>query len=306
MSSSDRHGDTAADGLFRYPRPNVLARRLGRLEALDAPAQKIAGVVRKALPPGPVKDALSGTWLGHAFHPLMTDVPIGTWTSAVILDWIGGRESAPAADRLIGVGLAAAAPTFVSGWSDWADSTVSSADIRRVGLLHAWSNGSAALLFAGSLSARRRGHRTRGKLLGLAAVSSLGAGGWLGGHLSYSQASGVDQTALEKGPTEWTPAVAEDQLGEGSATCAVVGGVAVLLVRQAGEVRALANRCSHRGGPLHEGDLADGTITCPWHKTTFALSDGSVLRGPAAYAQPVYDVRSSEGMLEVRVRAATD
>lgn len=303
MASGGTHGETAADGLARYPRPNVLARRLGRLEQLDAPAQKVAGVMRKVIPSGPVKDALSGTWLGHAFHPLMTDVPIGTWTSAVILDWIGGRQSRPAADRLVGVGLAAAVPTIASGWSDWVDSTSSSDDIRRVGLLHAGFNASGTVLFAGSLLARLSGRRTSGKLLGLAAISSVGAGGWLGGHLSYSQASGVDQTALEQGPTDWTPALAESELDENAAKCAVVSGVAVLLVRQGGEVRALANRCTHRGGPLHQGDLGEGTITCPWHQSTFALSDGSVLEGPAAYAQPVYDVRSSAGMLEVRVRA---
>ena len=130
-------------------------------------------------------------------------------------------------------------------------------------------------------------------------------GGWLGGHLSYSQASGVDQTALEEGPTEWTSALREDELAEGAPACAVVGGVPILLVREHGSVHALANRCTHRGGPLHQGELADGTITCPWHKSTFALSDGSILRGPAAYPQPVYDVRSSDGMLEVRVRAGT-
>ena len=293
---------TSSDGLARRPRMQVLARRLGAVEALDAPAERIAATVRKKIPGGPVKDALSGTWLGHAFHPLMTDVPIGTWTSAVILDWIGGRESAKAADRLIGVGLVAAVPTFVSGWSDWADSTLSSDDIRRMGLIHAALNGTAANLFLGSLVARRRGRRGTGKLLGLAAISSLGAGGWLGGHLSYSQASGVDQTALEEGPGQWSPALPEAELPEGQAACAHVDDVRVLLVRQGGRVWALANRCTHRGGPLHEGEVGDGTITCPWHQSTFALADGSVERGPAAYPQPAYDVRSRDGMLEVRVR----
>ncbi len=299
------HADdqTSSDGLARRPRMQALARRLGRAAVLDAPAERIAASVRKNIPGGPVKDALSGTWLGHAFHPLMTDVPIGTWTSAIILDWVGGRESAKAADRLIGVGLVAAVPTIASGWSDWADSTLSSDDIRRVGLVHAALNATATNLFLGSLIARRRGRRGTGKLLGLAAISSLGAGGWLGGHLSYSQASGVDQTALEEGPGEWSPALREDELAEGRTACAHVDDVRVLLVRQGGRVWALANRCTHRGGPLHEGEVGDGTITCPWHQSTFALADGSVRRGPAAYPQPVYDVRSRDGMLEVRVRA---
>lgn len=293
----------ASDGLATRPRLQAYASRMSRIQALDAPAEKIARSVRKAIPAGPVKDALSGTWLGHAFHPLMTDVPIGTWTSSVLLDWIGGRQSSKGADRLIGVGLAASLPTVISGLNDWADSTVSSDDIRRVGLLHAGFNATGTTLFLTSYVARRRGRRVSGKLLSLAAIANIGAGGWLGGHLSYKQASGVDQTALEEGPTEWTPALPETQLSEGAVTCAHVGDVRVLLVRQDGEVRALANRCTHRGGPLHEGDLGDGTITCPWHRSTFTLKDGSVVSGPAAYPQPVYDVRSREGLLEVRVRA---
>ena len=297
--------DTPAhpDGLATRPRLQAYASRLSRIEALDAPAERIASAVRKAIPGGPVKDALSGTWLGHAFHPLMTDVPIGTWTSSVLLDWIGGRQSSKGADRLLGVGLVASLPTIVSGYNDWADSAQSSDDIRRVGLIHAAFNATGTTLFLGSYVARRRGRRTSGKLLSLAAIGNIGAGGWLGGHLSYKQASGVDQTALEEGPTDWTPALRENELTEGVARCAHVGDVRVLLVRQNGEVRALANRCTHRGGPLHEGEVGDGTITCPWHRSTFALKDGSVVSGPAAYPQPVYDVRSREGMLEVRVRA---
>ncbi len=297
--------DTPAhsDGLATRPRLQAYASRLSRMEALDKPAEKIAASVRKAIPAGPVKDALSGTWLGHAFHPLMTDVPIGTWTSGVLLDWLGGRESSKGADRLIGVGLLASVPTIVSGYNDWADSAMSSDDIRRLGLIHAAFNLAGTTLFLGSYVARRRDRRASGKLLGLAAISSIGAGGWLGGHLSYKQASGVDQTALEEGPTEWTAALRETELSEGVARCAHVGDVRVLLVRQRGAVRALANRCTHRGGPLHEGKVGDGTITCPWHQSTFALKDGSVVSGPAAYPQPVYDVRAREGMLEVRVRA---
>ena len=57
------------------------------------PAKTIGKAVRDAVPAGPVKDALSGIWLGHALHPLLTDLPIGTWTSAVLLDWLGGGRA---------------------------------------------------------------------------------------------------------------------------------------------------------------------------------------------------------------------
>src|SRR5918995_5426690 len=65
------------------------------LDALDRPAHAVGQSVRDAVPAGPVKDALSGTWLGHALHPLLTDLPIGTWTSAVLLDWLGGADGRP-------------------------------------------------------------------------------------------------------------------------------------------------------------------------------------------------------------------
>src|SRR5215207_9043026 len=113
----------------RSPRVHEAVDQLAGLEAVDEPAKAIGKAVRDAVPAGPVKDALSGVWLGHALHPLLTDVPIGAWTSALLLDWIGGRGSERAADRLIGVGLAASVPTFVTGLTEWADSEVGSAAV---------------------------------------------------------------------------------------------------------------------------------------------------------------------------------
>jgi uncharacterized membrane protein len=134
---------------------------------------------------------LSGSWLGHAVHALLTDVPIGMWTSSVLLDWAGGHESEAAADRLLVAGVLAAGATFASGWSDWADEEPGNAAVRRVGLLHAATNATATALMLGSCAARRRGARGRGRMLSLAGSAALGLGGWLGGHLSYSLGSGV-------------------------------------------------------------------------------------------------------------------
>src|SRR5689334_10925251 len=91
-------------------------------EALDAPAQAIAEQARKLFPHGPVKDAVSGTWLGHALHPMLTDVVIGSFTSATLLDVLGGDDDGSAAERLIAIGLATYAPTAAAGVSDWVDS----------------------------------------------------------------------------------------------------------------------------------------------------------------------------------------
>src|SRR5262245_17975626 len=97
------------------------ARRIARIEALDAPAKKLGKTVRSVIRPGPVKDVLSGTWLGHALHPMLTDFTVGSFTSAVALDWLGGDQSEPAARKLIGLGLLSTVATVPSGYSDWAD-----------------------------------------------------------------------------------------------------------------------------------------------------------------------------------------
>ena len=288
----------------RKPLPDELANQIAGLEPLDTVAEPIAAKVRELLPGGPVKDALSGTWLGHAFHPIMQLAPLGTWMSAVILDLIGGEDAESASDRLIGTGLLASVPTFVSGWSDYADSTTASERVRRIGIVHAVANGTGALLFAGSLKARARGARGRGKLLALAGMGAVSAGGWLGGHLSYAEGVGVDVTAFESYPGDWTAVVAESELAEGEPHRAELDGVPVVVVRSGGELFALAERCSHRGGPLSDGEVSDGCITCPWHGSRFRLEDGSVERGPAAYPQPALEVRVSGGMVEVRDRAS--
>lgn len=285
---------------MRRPIAYALAERLESASFLDPAGKTIAKKIRDAIPGGPVKDALSGVSLGHPLHPLLTDVVIGAWTSAVMLDVLGGRESRKAAERLVVAGLAATPVTLAAGWSDWADTEPASAEIRRSGLVHAALNGTATTLFALSLADRRAGRLARGRMWSFAGVSLLGAGGFVGAHLSYAQGVGVDTTAFQQGATDWTPAVARADLAEGTPACAKVDGDDVLIVLQDGRLHALADRCTHRAGALHEGELGDGTITCPLHGSCFRLEDGSVLRGPSAYPQPVFETRVTDGMVEVR------
>ena len=281
----------------RKPVPHEVAEALGRVEGIDAVADPLARRVSGALGNGALKDLLSGVPLGHPLHPLMTDLPIGTWTSAMLLDLLGGRPARPAADRLVGLGLLAAAPTVAAGLSDWADTIGAE---RRIGVAHAAANVVALTLYGGSWVARRRGRRGLGVTLALAGGGAMAAGGHLGGHLSYARAVGVDQTALEGRPGSWTATVAEAELAEGVLAHASVAGTDVLLVRRAGRVLALSDTCSHRGGALHEGTLEDGCVVCPLHGSRFRLEDGSVERGPATYPQPRWETRVTAGRVEVR------
>ena len=215
---------------------------------------------------------------------------------------VGGEESAAAADRLIGAGVLASLPTAVTGATEWADTERSDENVRRLGVVHAAANVAALALFTGSLLARRRGNRAGGKALSFAGMGALTIGGHLGAHLSYAKGVGVDQTTFEERPTDWRPALADAALGEGERRLVEVDGVAVVVGREQGRLWALSARCCHRGGPLDRGTVANGEITCPWHGSTFRIDDGSLVRGPAAYPQPVYDVRVRDGGIEVRAR----
>ena len=127
------------------------------------------------------RDLLRGAWLGHAVHPTITDVPIGLWTAAVTLDLLGGKGARPAAQRLVGLGVHAAAPTAWTGWAEWSGAP---AEQQRVGVVHVAGVGLTAIGFVSSWRARRRGEHARGVALGLAAATSLAVTGFLGGRLS--------------------------------------------------------------------------------------------------------------------------
>ena len=271
------------------------------LEALDTPGKAFGKAIRGAVGPGRVKDALSGTWLGHALHPLLTDVVIGAFVSATLLDLLGGDDDGRAAERLIGVGIAAYLPTAATGFNDWADTEIADPAVRRVGLVHAWTNATAFTLYAASLAARKKGARGRGKLLAMAGAGALGAAGHLGGHMSYTKAVGPNQTAFDPGPQDWTPAADASDLSNGEPTSVVVGETPVLLLRHGDHFHAIHDRCSHRGCSLADGELEKETITCPCHGSRFSLRDGSVLRGPATVGQPAYDVRESGGKVEIKL-----
>lgn len=282
------------------PRLHHLAERIGAAAALDGPAEAVAKWARGAIPKGPVKDALSGVPLGHAAHPLMIVMPIGTWMSATVLDFVGGEASRPAARRLIAAGLLSALPTAASGLNDWADTTPASDEVRRVGAVHALANVAALGLFTASLAARRGGNHGRGVALGLAGMGAVGAGGHLGGHLSYAKGVGVDQTVFEAGPEEWTDVLADADLPEGELRGVEVDGRPIVLARRGGTVHALADRCAHRGGSLAGGELKGECVVCPLHASAFRLDDGSVERGPSAYPQPVFDVRVEDGRIAIK------
>ena len=278
-----------------------LERLLARVEGskfLDRAGEIIGTAFVKVVRPGPFKEFISGSWLAHPVHPMLTDVTIGAWTSATILDVLGGEKARPGADVLVGIGILSAVPTAVTGLSDLTD-IVESED-RSIGTAHALANVSGLVLWSMSYLARRTGSRRVGTALSMAGTLVMTGAGFLGGHLSYRRGVGVDQTTFDPRFGDWTAVMDEADLQVGQPRRVLVSGTSVFLYRTTERIHALANRCTHRGGPLHKGSIEQERVTCPWHLSTFRLDDGAVVRGPATAPQPVYRVRVRDGAIEIR------
>jgi nitrite reductase/ring-hydroxylating ferredoxin subunit/uncharacterized membrane protein len=268
-----------------------------RLKQLDAVSAPVSKAVSDVLPPGRVKDLLSGTWLGHPVHPVLTDVVLGAWTSAFVLDAVGGERTEQAADTLVGLGVLAAGPTAMTGLADWVDTW---GPTRRVGTVHALGNVAAASVYTMSWIARKRGARGLGVALGLLGMGIASGTAYLGGHLVYGKGVGVDAAVFEHGPRKWTAVADEGDLPADGGIVVKAGDTQIALFRQDGWICGIAERCSHRGGPLHNGEVRDGRVTCPWHASEFDVCSGAVVRGPATAPQPAFETRVKDGKIEVR------
>ncbi len=276
-----------------------LVDRIARTTELDRLAKPLSTKVGELVPHGPVKDILSGTWLGHPLHPLLTDLPIGFWTSAMAVDLLGGRTGRKAADRLIGLGVLSALPTAAAGLSDWSDTM---GEERRLGFAHAVGNVVAVHLYAWSWIARKRDRRGAGVALSVLGATAATAGAYLGGHLAWRRGVNVDRHAWLHPSDEWVDVGLDGPLEDGVPVTVTVGDDTVMVVRAGPTVHALSDVCSHMGGPLHEGPVADGCVTCPWHGSSFRLADGGVAHGPATGPQPAYDVTAAGDRLALRRR----
>lgn len=159
----------------------LLAEQVEGASVLDPAVRAVTPLAEAIVASEGRRRLLQGEWLGHALHPLMTDLPIGFWTSASVLDLVGDEESRPGARLLVALGVLSAVPTAITGWAEWA--AVGRQQERRVGVVHAVSNGVAILTYAASWRARRRGDHARGRNLALAGAAVATVGGYLGGHL---------------------------------------------------------------------------------------------------------------------------
>lgn len=288
---------------------NPILSAIEKQEWLQPLQDKSPEMIRKAFaaagPAGQVaKNALHGVWLGHPLHPAITDVPLGSWTVAAALDSLemfGAAQYKAGADAAVIIGLLGAAPAALSGITDWTDTH---GKPQRIGAVHGILNMGATAFYASSCVARKTQRRGLGRWLGFVGFGLLVAGEYLGGELSYSYKIGVNHAPDPEGelPKEFTPAIAEIDLIEGKPAKATVNGTDILLLKQTGEIYALSDHCSHLSGPLSEGKVDGGTISCPWHGSRFCLKNGHVIDGPATNNQPVLDVVVKDGQVLVKAR----
>ena len=279
--------------------------RLEHAGTLDPAVTVVRKVVQAALGRQSVRDALNGVWLGHPLHPPLTDIPIGTWTSAAVLDAIPGTGTA--ATTLIAAGCVGYVPTILAGWADWADLTEPQ---QRVGLVHAASGAIAFTCYVASLAARARGRRVRGKAWAYAGFAMVSATGYLGGHLAFRQDAGVNHAEAvgQVFPEGWHGIGPLEDLPDAELVKRSVDGIGLVAIRRGGHVDVLADTCSHLGAPLSEGTFTakdgQGCVVCPWHGSTFRLSDGGVVHGPATAPMPRFETRVIDGEVEVRLPGA--
>jgi nitrite reductase/ring-hydroxylating ferredoxin subunit/uncharacterized membrane protein len=286
----------------------LMQRIVEALPFLDRVSDAVQPEVQKAVDAGgtTARNVLDGVWFEAPLHPVLTDVPIGAWTTALVFDGLdlatGKKPLRHAADASLLFGTLGAFGAATTGLSDW---RYLSGGSRRMGIAHGLLNGIALVLSIVSLIQRATGHRNAARLTFLTGYSISGMAAHLGGELSYHYGLRVDRNVFEEpGPDDFTPVLDEKDLGPDELRRVEVEGVGVLLSRSSeGEVCAIAATCNHFSGALEQGERVDDTVICPWHSSRFDLCTGAVIDGPAIFPQSRYETRIQDGKIEVKAAA---
>ena len=258
-----------------------------------------------------LKSLLHGTWpLNHPLHPAITDATVGGYTAMVFLDivYLVAREPgvARAADLLLVASFVTSLGAIVTGLTDWNDTY---AEERRNGMLHGLINVTATIGFLISLWLRVGADlREAGIVVGIVSWLVLTVGAYLGGEMVFGYGTQVNRQAWNEVGRKWQKLdVAANGLEDRKP---VVGrtkdGVDIFVAKLDGTIFAIANVCTHAGGPLNEGTFVGKDrceIQCPWHGSRFCVKDGAAKAGPATFDEPSFETRVNEaGFVEVRPR----
>jgi nitrite reductase/ring-hydroxylating ferredoxin subunit/uncharacterized membrane protein len=262
---------------------------------------------------GPIKLLLHGTWpLGHPLHPAITDITIGAYTAAVALDaysvFTNDTTLTRAADFVLLVAFVSSLISVLSGLTDW---THTFGEEKRTGMLHGLIMVVATVGFV--VSILLRANADADQRMAAMWLSGLGwlvmlVGAFFGGEMPYGYGTEVNRQAFKTHSTKWQKIdVASSALEDRKpAVGKTKEGTEIFVVKIDEKIYAMANTCTHAGGPLNEGKWVGGDrceIQCPWHQSVFCVKDGSVKQGPATFPELVFEVRTGEGgSVEVRAR----
>ncbi|HKC90112.1 MAG TPA: Rieske 2Fe-2S domain-containing protein [Candidatus Limnocylindria bacterium] len=270
----------------------ILEAQAGWADPLGKLFVAIFGALYKPVPV--IKDLLNGVWLGHPLHPAITDVPIGAYVVALVLDLSGQRTAATAA---IGVGIVFMLLAALAGYADYIDLEGKS---QRFGTVHSSLMLVALILYVISFLMRLGAVPSPAEVW-LSAIGFLIVitAAYVGGELVYNLGTQVDRHAWRGGGTKWTALDVSD-VPPDKPTKAKAGAQTLVVVRRGKRLDALHDVCAHQGCSLSEGKIVGETIECNCHGSRYRLRDGLVVHGPAVFDQPHFEVREAEGKLEVR------
>jgi len=243
-------------------------------------------------PVRPIQNLLNGTWLGHPLHAVVTDVPIGALTVSLVADLI---SQPVVADISLVLGILAMIASAVTGAADY---TEVDGTARNRATVHSVIMVASLVLYAISLVIRSGSPTDRlvPILVAVVAYLLLSLGANIGGDLVYLVGTHVNRHAWRGAGTKWIKLDLGDlaDIPQGGPTKLRAGINDLAVIREGDRILAVHAQCAHAGGPLAEGKLAGDVIECPWHGSRFQMADGHVVRGPAVYDQPAYEVRRAE------------
>jgi nitrite reductase/ring-hydroxylating ferredoxin subunit/uncharacterized membrane protein len=275
---------------------NAIERILEAQAAWADPLGKLFAAIFAALyKPVPIlKDFLNGVWLGHPLHPAITDVPIGAYVVALVLDLSGQRAAATAS---IGVGIVFMLLAVLAGYADYIDLE---GKTQRFGTIHSSLMLVALVLYLISFVMRLGAVPSPAEVwLSVIGFVIVITSAYVGGELVYNLGTQVDRHAWRGGGTKWAALDVAD-IPPDKPVKAKAGAQTLVVVRRGTSLNALHDVCAHQGCSLSEGKVVGEAIECPCHGSRYRLRDGLVVRGPAVFDQPHYEVREADGKIEVR------